>query len=348
MDITTLSIAVDSTQVNTASAALEKFAVTGGKAETSALALEKASANQGRALGALVPQATKAATAVGDLADASKELSDAGKSSGQSIIGKTASEAAKAAKAAADLEIAQAKLARATAAASAAQEKLNNLQLLSASIKPQAIAEAKQNVQDTSSAQSLAAARLQSAQLAVATTSAGTAAGKASVQIDQLGKSSKLAAFQQQQLGFQLHDFFVQVSSGQSPITAFVQQGSQLSGTFGGAGNALKAVLGLLTPVRVVGLSLPHATQKHGQEHLAICRLNCKALEEQISATATWQSSLSRLPRLRVSLGRLRPALSVNCRRSRASAATYSATLRGFQQTMRERQALMPLQRQRH
>jgi len=67
----------------------------------------------------------------------------------------------------------------------------------------------------------------------------------------QQAKEAGNAAFKNQQLGFQLHDFFVQVASGQSPLTAFIQQGSQLSGTFGGAGNAFRAVLGLLTPLRV-------------------------------------------------------------------------------------------------
>jgi phage-related minor tail protein len=77
------------------------------------------------------------------------------------------------------------------------------------------------------------------------------AAGKANTQVDALAKTTKFAAFQQQQLGFQIHDFFVQVASGQSPITAFVQQGSQLSGTFGGAGNAFRAVTSLITPMRL-------------------------------------------------------------------------------------------------
>lgn len=65
-----------------------------------------------------------------------------------------------------------------------------------------------------------------------------------------IGKSAKFAAFQQQQLGFQIHDFFVQVASGSNPLTAFIQQGSQLSGTFGGAGNAFRAVVSLITPMR--------------------------------------------------------------------------------------------------
>jgi hypothetical protein len=64
-------------------------------------------------------------------------------------------------------------------------------------------------------------------------------------------KTAKLTAFETQQLGFQVHDFAVQVASGQSPLTAFVQQGSQLSGTFGGAGNAAKVLLSFVTPLRV-------------------------------------------------------------------------------------------------
>lgn len=96
--------------------------------------------------------------------------------------------------------------------------------------------------------------RLAAAPIASTTAAAGAAAGKAAGQFDTLGKSAKLAAFQQQQLGFQLHDFFVQVSSGGSPLTAFIQQGSQLSGTFGGAGNAFRALTSLITPMRLAML----------------------------------------------------------------------------------------------
>jgi hypothetical protein len=77
------------------------------------------------------------------------------------------------------------------------------------------------------------------------------ATGKANAQVGALATTTRLAAFQQQQLGFQIHDFFVQVASGSNPLTAFVQQGSQLSGTFGGAGNAFRAVTSLITPLRL-------------------------------------------------------------------------------------------------
>lgn len=70
-----------------------------------------------------------------------------------------------------------------------------------------------------------------------------------------MGAGAKLNAFQMQQLGFQMHDFGVQVLSGQNALVAFVQQGSQLSGTFGGAGNALRAVTSLITPMRAAMLA---------------------------------------------------------------------------------------------
>lgn len=74
-------------------------------------------------------------------------------------------------------------------------------------------------------------------------------------QMGGFGRSGKLTAIELQQVGFQLNDFFVQLASGQSPIIALVQQGSQLSGTFGGIGAAGRALLSLLTPLRV-GLTL--------------------------------------------------------------------------------------------
>src|SRR5262249_23723258 len=81
---------------------------------------------------------------------------------------------------------------------------------------------------------------------------AAAAAVAAAAAQARLSKAQALTAFESQQLGYQLHDLFVQIASGQSPITALVQQGSQLSGTFGGLGGVLRAVLTLLTPVRVL------------------------------------------------------------------------------------------------
>lgn len=69
-----------------------------------------------------------------------------------------------------------------------------------------------------------------------------------------MGGTSKLTAMELQQVGYQLNDFAVQVYSGGSAMTALVQQGSQLSGTFGGVGAAARALASLITPV-VLGLT---------------------------------------------------------------------------------------------
>ena len=89
------------------------------------------------------------------------------------------------------------------------------------------------------------------AQVTSASRAAGTATDILRGKQEALGKQAKLVAFQNQQLAFQLNDFFVQVSSGQSPLIAAIQQGSQLSGTYGGMGNAIRAVTSLITPARL-------------------------------------------------------------------------------------------------
>jgi hypothetical protein len=93
------------------------------------------------------------------------------------------------------------------------------------------------------------AARLGGGAAAIA--AAGGAATRATPQMNGLGNATKLTAYQMQQLSFQANDFFVQIASGQSPLTAAIQQGSQLAGTFDGMGNAFKAITSLITPMRL-------------------------------------------------------------------------------------------------
>lgn len=76
-------------------------------------------------------------------------------------------------------------------------------------------------------------------------------ANSASKAFNSLAAGQKLSTYQAQQLSFQLNDLFVQMSSGQSPVTALIQQGSQLNGTFGGFGGTLRAVSTLFTVTRV-------------------------------------------------------------------------------------------------
>lgn len=68
------------------------------------------------------------------------------------------------------------------------------------------------------------------------------------------GQQTQLSGYQMQQVSNQLQDFFIQVQSGQSVLTAFAQQGSQLGAVFGGFGNAARALGGLLSPtVAILG-----------------------------------------------------------------------------------------------
>lgn len=109
------------------------------------------------------------------------------------------------------------------------------------------------------------------------------AAGQALQGLDtstrKLGSGQQLTGQQTAQLSAQLQDFFIQVQSGGSPMTAFLQQGSQLSAVFGGAGNALKAVASLITPTSVafgaaaaaVG-TLGYAFVRGEQERMAYTR----------------------------------------------------------------------------
>lgn len=70
----------------------------------------------------------------------------------------------------------------------------------------------------------------------------------------QAGQQLQLSGQQMAQVSAQLQDLFVQIQGGQAPLTALLQQGSQLSGVFGGFGNAARAVGSLITPtVAVLG-----------------------------------------------------------------------------------------------
>jgi hypothetical protein len=78
---------------------------------------------------------------------------------------------------------------------------------------------------------------------------------KSSNEMKGWGQSVKLSKNEAQQLGFQLNDLFVQVASGGAPLTALIQQGSQLNGTFGGMKGTLQAISSVFTPFRL-GLGL--------------------------------------------------------------------------------------------
>jgi hypothetical protein len=90
------------------------------------------------------------------------------------------------------------------------------------------------------------------------------------------------------QAGFQVQDFAVQVASGQSALTAFVQQGSQLAGVFGPAGAIAGAVLaigGVAAQFLLMGESAAEAARK-AQEAMNRVRDDTLALTRVVSDLA--------------------------------------------------------------
>lgn len=76
------------------------------------------------------------------------------------------------------------------------------------------------------------------------------ASGAASA-LNRTGQAAKLTATETAALSAQLQDLFVQIQAGGSPITALIQQGSNLASQLGGAGNAARAVASIFTLSRV-------------------------------------------------------------------------------------------------
>lgn len=73
------------------------------------------------------------------------------------------------------------------------------------------------------------------------------------------GQQAKLTGNQTAQLSAQLQDLFVQIQAGGSPLTALIQQGSQLSAVFGGVAPALRAVSSVLLTTTTAYVALAAA-----------------------------------------------------------------------------------------
>lgn len=100
---------------------------------------------------------------------------------------------------------------------------------------------------------------LQAAQLGVSDKAAPMIARlrEQEVQFSKSGVSAAQTAAALRQLPAQFSDIVVSLQAGQAPLTVFLQQGSQIKDSFGGAGEAVKAmagyVSGLITPVTLLG-----------------------------------------------------------------------------------------------
>lgn len=99
------------------------------------------------------------------------------------------------------------------------------------------------------------------AQLLIAERNADRATGGGATGITGMGNSSKLAAHHSQNLFFQLQDMFVGLTSGQKPMTVFIQQGSQIGGIMAqagiGVGGLARALLGMASAAAMAVLTNP-------------------------------------------------------------------------------------------
>jgi len=99
------------------------------------------------------------------------------------------------------------------------------------------------------------------AQLLIAERNADRTTGGAGTGITGMGNSSKLAAHHSQNLFFQLQDMFVGLTSGQKPMTVFIQQGSQIGGIMAqaglGVGGLAKALLDMAAAAAMAVLTNP-------------------------------------------------------------------------------------------
>jgi len=149
------------------------------------------------------------------------------------------------------------KLEKATASVAVAQAKVDQAIGRSAAAQAAYNAAVKEGraSQDDITRLSQASARAMADQAAALVSLKDKASGLKALEAAHAGVAAqtKLTGNQTAQLSAQLQDLFVQIQAGGSPMTALIQQGSQLSAVFGGFRPALAAVGSLFTPL-VVGL----------------------------------------------------------------------------------------------
>jgi lambda family phage tail tape measure protein len=100
-------------------------------------------------------------------------------------------------------------------------------------------------------------------------------------------RTGQLTANELQNVAYQVQDFFVQVSSGQSVLTAFIQQGAQLQGQFGGAGKAIEALTSLITPMRLAigGAAAALGLLAYGAKQMEDLSRSLGAMQAVLTAT---------------------------------------------------------------
>ena len=155
----------------------------------------------------------------------------------------SAEDALKLERASASVAVAQARLEAAIAKSAAAQRAYTD-GVRAGVVSQEAMDKLARQATDAASAEALALVKLKE-----------QAGGLKKLEDAHAGVTTqtKLSGYHTAQLSAQLQDMFVQIQAGQSPMTALIQQGSQLSAVFGGFRPALAAVGSLLSPL-VLGL----------------------------------------------------------------------------------------------
>ena len=91
-------------------------------------------------------------------------------------------------------------------------------------------------------------------------TAANAAVNQGATAVQRVGQSAAQTRQALAQLPLQFQDIAVSLQAGQQPLTVLLQQGTQIAGTFGGVGEALRAtggfLAGLITPVNVLGAGI--------------------------------------------------------------------------------------------
>lgn len=276
---TQIVLSVDSTDIERGESALDALAAAGGRAEARAQGLEgafdrtsAAASGAATALSQVVNGAGSASASLaqaeqkfGTMASATAALNTSAGSASKTLAEMEENSSASAAAAAASARSSDLAAAAYRAVESAAVKQL----AAEAALTKATIAAAQAQAAYTRVSGDLASTHEQIAAAASRSGSAQAALAQATLNVDvahersaaaakayqstlsAAGSATKLNAYQTQQLSYQLNDLFVQIASGGSPLTALIQQGSQLNGTFGGIGGTINALMSVLTPVRL-------------------------------------------------------------------------------------------------
>ncbi|MES2973358.1 MAG: phage tail length tape measure family protein [Pseudomonadota bacterium] len=225
---TNIKVAVDSSPVKTAAQALQEMATAGNKAETATQALERASKQAGQEAARAGREASAAARA------SAREQEAAAK-----VVERANKDAAASSKRASQEAAAEASRAAKEQAAAARTLAREQERAATDAARGQGAASRAALREQAEAAKALARTQ------AAGQTAAALAQRQAAAAVGRQG-------YQTAQLSAQLQDLFVQIQAGGSPLTALIQQGSQLHAVFGGVKPVIAALSQVFTPFRLV------------------------------------------------------------------------------------------------